>query len=176
MSWKGGDYLTWDVTMSWSFTSSLFLRLLSNTSLEKSVAILWLVGPCYFLEDKTIGDCAMVFMDCTLAGGPQCRHRGGLSFEGICCVVMISCVMTCESVYILLFMSLRQSRGVLVVGWKIFVDSFGFGGKECAAYGDQFCCTLWPFVWSCLWAFVLAFFQMLQLFLSMHEQLCGLWG
>lgn len=57
------------------------------------------------------------------------------------------------------------------------MDSFGFGDKECAVYGDHFFFVLYGHLFGrdcglLFWHF----FQMLQLFLSMHEQLCGMWG
>lgn len=76
------------------------------------------MGPHYFL-DKTIGGCAMGIY------GLHWRVVYNVVTEVVrllkdFVVYMISCAMTCEFVGILLFLSLRQSKGVLVVGWKIF--------------------------------------------------------
>ena len=112
----------------------------------------------------------------TLAGGPQCRHRGSSSFEGFCCVYMISCAITCESIDILLFLSLRQSKGVLVVGWKIFFWMVLDLVVRSVLYMMIIFLHFMAICLVVIVGFCFSHFQMLQLFLSIHEQLCGSWG
>lgn len=60
----------------------------------------------------------------------------------------------------LLCLPLRQSRGLLVVDLKIFVNDCGFSGEECMVFGDHF---FLQFIAICLvvilWASILVFFS-----------------
>lgn len=76
------------------------LRLLSNTSLETSFAILWLVGPRFSrMEPLGLRHGYLQIAHWHLGGWSIVSSQRGVCFvNNLCCVCMIYCAMSCGSI------------------------------------------------------------------------------